>query len=144
MTPGPMGRVEDKTMPSSELEQPHDHFPMRQWLELPNPAISSTITFHKFDGSGLRRRLKGHICTLAPFFFAFQRRDMHGRSVPSHFSHFLSSLASERPKNGPTHSQEELDFLASFPIICVSREQLCPSGHPSSPLSAPTLSSSLQ
>lgn len=41
-----MGRVGDRTVSSSELKLPHDHFPMRQWFEVPNSAISPTIIFH--------------------------------------------------------------------------------------------------
>lgn len=47
-------------------------------------------------------------------------------------------------KNGPTPSQEELEFLASFPIFCVSREQLCPSGHPALHSLPPALSTPYQ
>lgn len=41
-----MGRVGDRTVSSSELKLPRDHFPVRQWFEGPNSAISPTIIFH--------------------------------------------------------------------------------------------------
>lgn len=41
-----MGRVGDRAVSSLELKLPYDHFPMRQWFEVLNSAISPTIIFH--------------------------------------------------------------------------------------------------